>query len=59
LENLSHPEIQKRMLSYRKEKGPVHRSRKSDVIAYLRAWAIGIEEAHDPAPVEGRALIES
>ena len=59
LENLSHPEIQKRMASYRKKKGPIFRSRKSDVIAYLRAWAIAIEEARDPAPVESQARAAS
>jgi hypothetical protein len=56
LENLSHPAILQRMISFRRGKGPVCRSRKSDVIAYLRAWAIGIEEFHDPAPVESQAL---
>ena len=52
LEELSHPEIRKRMTPYRRDKTAVSRSRKSDVIAYLRAWAVGIEEFHDPAPVE-------
>jgi hypothetical protein len=55
LEELSHPAVLHRMAPYRKEKGAVCRSRKSDVIAYLRAWALGIEEFHDPAPVESGA----
>jgi hypothetical protein len=52
LEDLSHSSIVERMESYRKDKRAVCRSRKSDVIAYLRAWAMGIEEFHDPAPAE-------
>jgi hypothetical protein len=59
LEDLSHPGILKRMASFRREKGPVCRSRKSDVIAYLRGWAIGIEEFHDPAPVKSQTLVAS
>jgi hypothetical protein len=47
LEELSHPEIVQGMAEYRKSDGPVRRSRKSDVIAYLRAWAMGIEVFHD------------
>lgn len=44
LEELSHPEIVKRLRLNRGAKIPVLRSRKSDVIAYLRAWAEGIED---------------
>lgn len=47
LEELSDPEIRTRMESLRRAKQPVHRSRKSDVIAYLRGWASGIEAFHD------------
>lgn len=47
LEELSHPAILARMEPLRRVKGPVRRSRKSDVIAYLRSWASGIEEFHD------------
>ncbi len=54
LEDLSHPEIVARMTPYRRERSPVRRSRKSDVIAYLRGWAEGIEAHHD-APVRAKA----
>jgi hypothetical protein len=47
LEELSHPEILRRMNA----PPPVRRSSKTDVIAYLRAWAVGIEELHDPAQI--------
>ena len=47
LEELSHPEIVKRMTPLRKANTSVCRSRKSDVIAYLRTWAAGIEEFQD------------
>jgi hypothetical protein len=57
LEELSHPAILKRMACFRREKGPVCRSRKSDVIAYLRGWAVGIEEHHDRPAVESRSLV--
>jgi hypothetical protein len=42
LEELSHPAIVQRMTQ-----SEIRRSRKSDVIAYLRAWAAGIEEFRD------------
>jgi len=38
---------------YRREKTPVSPSRKSDVIAYLSAWAVGIEEFRDQALAGG------
>jgi len=47
LEHLSHSRIVARMEPYRHTKGAVCCSRKSDVIAYLRGWATGIEEFHD------------
>jgi hypothetical protein len=47
LERLSHPRIVARMEPFRSTKKAVRCSRKSDVIAYLRSWAIGIEECHD------------
>ncbi len=47
LEELFHPEIVKRLGPFRCVTAPVSRSRKSDVVAYLRAWAAGIEEFHD------------
>jgi hypothetical protein len=47
LEDLSHPEILAQMTPYRRETVAVRRSRKSDVIAYLRAWAAGIEVFRD------------
>ena len=47
LEELSHPEITSRMTPLRRTKAAVFRSRKSDVIAYLRTWAVGIEEFRD------------
>ncbi len=47
LEALSHEAILRRMAPARHGMAPVCRSKKSDVIAYLRAWAIGIEEFHD------------
>lgn len=43
LEELSHIEILQRMPSDSRKGKPVRRSRKSDVIAYLRTWALGIE----------------
>ena len=56
LEDLADPKILSRMASLRRERKPVLRSRKSDVVAYLRGWALGIEEFHEeqasrPAPV--------
>lgn len=47
LEQLSHPKIVARMEPHRRTKWAVLRSRKSDVIAYLRGWATGIEDYHD------------
>lgn len=47
LEQLSHRQIVARMEPYRRTKRPICCSRKSDVIAYLRGWATGIEEFHD------------
>jgi hypothetical protein len=47
LEELSDPSIRERMSVYRQTQRPVRRSRKTDVIAYLRAWAVGIEAFHD------------
>jgi hypothetical protein len=47
LEALSHPRIIARMEPHRSTKRAVCCSRKSDVIAYLRGWATGIEEFHD------------
>jgi hypothetical protein len=47
LEDLSHPEILSQMTPYRRETTSVLRSRKSDVVAYLRAWAVGIEAFRD------------
>jgi hypothetical protein len=47
LEELSHPEILRGMVSHRRVGAPVRRSRKSDVIAYLRTWALGIEAFRD------------
>jgi hypothetical protein len=44
LEELSHPQILTRMTGFRRTKAPVRKSRKTDVIAYLRTWAEGIEE---------------
>jgi hypothetical protein len=52
LEDLSHPAILERMGPYRKTTERVSRSRKSDVVAYLRAWAVGIEEFNDHALVK-------
>jgi hypothetical protein len=54
LENLSHARILARMEPYRNTMLAMCRSRKSDVVAYLRAWAIGIEEFHD-TPLPRRA----
>jgi hypothetical protein len=51
LEELSDPDILGRAEPLRKRKSPVCRSRKTDVVAYLRAWAMGIEEFHDRKPV--------
>jgi hypothetical protein len=47
LEELSNPRIVERMQPHRRVGGAVLRSRKSDVIAYLRGWAAGIEQFHD------------
>ncbi len=47
LEQLSDPQVMARMAPHRQTKRAVRRSRKSDVIAYLRGWATGIEEFHD------------
>ena len=47
LEDLAHPEILQRMTAHRRTKASVLKSRKSDVIAYLRTWAEGIEEFQD------------
>jgi len=47
LEELSHPRIVDRMEPHRRSRRVVRRSRKSDVIAYLRGWATGIEQFHD------------
>jgi hypothetical protein len=47
LEDLAHPEIVAAMAPLRRKTGPVQRTRKSDVVAYLRAWALGIERFHD------------
>jgi hypothetical protein len=47
LEELSHPHILATMEPHRRTTRPVCRSRKSDVVAYLRAWAAGIEAFHD------------
>lgn len=55
LENLSNRDILQRATSWRTSARPVSRSRKSDVVAYLRAWAWGIEEFHDRAVVRSRA----
>jgi hypothetical protein len=54
LEELADPEILARMAPHRQEKGPVAKSRKSDVIAYLRSWALGIEEFRDQKLAERR-----
>jgi hypothetical protein len=51
LEDLSAFEILRRMKPHRHATGAVRKSRKSDVIAYLRAWAEGIEQFHDQALV--------
>jgi hypothetical protein len=51
LEDLSHPAIVAHMAPFRRHKDAVQRARKADVVAYLRAWAIGIEaycDAHRP-----------
>jgi hypothetical protein len=61
LEELSHPEIRARMGPFRRATDAVRHSRKSDVVAYLRAWAVGIEawrEAHYPESV-GRVELAS
>ena len=47
LEQLSHPRIVTRMEPHRRTRRPVSCWRKSDVIAYLRGWATGIEKFHD------------
>jgi len=47
LEDLANSEIIARMNATRRPNSPVIKSRKSDVIAYLRAWAEGIEEFRD------------
>jgi hypothetical protein len=50
LENLSHPEILKRMAALGHNTSKIRRSRKSDVVAYLRAWATGVEKFRDQVP---------
>jgi hypothetical protein len=57
LEELSHPAILRRMESPRVGRKPVRRSHKADVIAYLRAWALGIEEFHDHQPARVAAVM--
>ena len=60
LEDLSHRAIVDRMAPFRRKSDAVQRARKSDVIAYLRAWAEGIEMFHNaqrPEPVS--ALVQS
>jgi hypothetical protein len=47
LEDLADPKILRQMEPRRRVHGSVLRSRKSDVIAYLRTWAEGIERHHD------------
>jgi len=47
LEELSDPEIRARMMPLRRTTAAIRRSRKSDVIAYLRGWAQGIEQFRD------------
>ena len=56
LEELSHPEILRRMNLHERGRRPVRRSSKADVIQYLRAWALGIEEFHDQAPAPTASL---
>jgi hypothetical protein len=55
LEQLSHPGILALMEPHRRTTRPVCRSRKSDVIAYLRAWATGIEELHERSGASQRS----
>jgi hypothetical protein len=50
LEDLAHPQIRARMEPHRRTHRPICRSRKSDVVAYLRGWAVGIEEFRDRIP---------
>jgi hypothetical protein len=59
LEVLSHPAIVKRMIPYRRAKTSIVKSRKSDVIAYLRAWAMGIEEFQDEKSPSSHLKMES
>ncbi len=47
LEDLSHSEIIQRMAVQGRIKSSIIKSRKADVIAYLRTWAEGIEEFQD------------
>jgi hypothetical protein len=57
LEDLSHPDIVQRMDASRRGARRINRSRKSDVVAYLRAWAGGIEQFHDQAIPAGAAVV--
>ena len=54
LEELSQPEILRRVAAVRPNAKPVCRSRKTDVIAYLRSWAWGIESFRDREAVRLR-----
>jgi hypothetical protein len=54
LENLSHEDILPRMGAVRPRAKPVSRSRKTDVVAYLRQWAWGIEEFREQASIRSR-----
>jgi hypothetical protein len=47
LEQLSHPKIVRGTPPYRRAATALQRNKKSDVVAYLRAWAGGIEAFHD------------
>ena len=51
LEDLSNRDVLQRAAAWRTSGRPVSRSRKSDAVAYLRAWAWGIEEFHDRVAV--------
>jgi hypothetical protein len=60
LEELSHPAIVARMTPYRRHTDAVRQARKADVVAYLRAWAVGIEtyrDAHLPGAVREVQLV--
>ncbi len=57
LEELSHPEVLKRMATLGHDTSKMRCSRKSDVVAYLRAWATGIEAFRDQAPVPASATL--